>query len=183
MKSSRYPKRVRVRVTPQPELTADQIGCIIATANANPRLHVTRNVVIILAETGIRSNELCRLRVADIDLKTSRLWIHGEMTEGRSIPLTPRALDALQTLKSHFPGSAYVLGDKAADVLRRVRLHFRKIAEQLGIVRLGLYSLRRFYATHATAVGVDPLTLARLIGFRSVNTVVRRYLGTTASSK
>jgi len=183
MASSRRPKRVCVRRTPPPTLTAEQIDRIIATTNASPRLHVTHNVVLILTETGIRSNELRRLRVADIDVKNSRLWIHGEMTEGRSIPLTPRALDALQSLHSHFPGSAYVLGDNAAGALLRVGLNFRKTAEQLGIVRQGLYSLRRFYVRHATAVGVDPLTLARLIGFPSVNTLVRRYLGTTASSR
>ena len=72
MASSRRPKRVRVRRTPPPTLTIEQIDRIIATANADPRLHLTGALVQVLADTGLRSRELCRLRMEDTDVNNNR---------------------------------------------------------------------------------------------------------------
>lgn len=164
MASSLHLKRVRVLRTPPPALTAEQIDHIIATANADLRLHLTGATVRFIAETGLRFNELCRLRKYDIDFSTNRLFIFAEITEGRSIPLTPQALDALQSLHSHFSSSDLVMGDKAVATLRRVAVNFRWIAAQQGIVGQGLHSLRRFCVKRLLRGGADLITVARSMG-------------------
>ncbi len=69
MAFNRRPKRVRVRRTPPPTLTTEQINRIIATANADPRLHLTGIVVQILVETGVRARELQALSATNIDVE------------------------------------------------------------------------------------------------------------------
>jgi len=176
MASSRRPKRVRVRRTPPPTLTAEQIDRIIATANAEPRLHPTGALVRFLSETGLRFSELCRLRTDNVDINNRRLFVPGRDTEGRYIPLTPCALNALQSLHEDFFGSTFVLGDKAEFVLRRVSRSFRHIAAQVGVAGCGLHSLRRLYVKRLVAGGIDPMLVARLIGNQHPRLTVLRYL-------
>lgn len=162
MKSSRNPERARVRRTPPP-LTAEQIDRIIATTNADPRLHPTGAVIQILAETGLRASELRRLKVTDIDVEKSRLLINGEMAF-RSIPLTSRVLNALRSVHANFPNSDFVMGNRSHAALHRVSENFRKITAQHGIVHHGLFSLRRFCVMHLLRAGVDLITVARVHG-------------------
>lgn len=154
--------------------STEQIERIMTIANADPRFQVTRDVVTILSETGIRSGELRGLRVSDIDVANSRLFISGGRTmEGRCIPLTPRALNALQSLHTQHPSSGFVLGEEAHRVLRGVSLTFRKIAVREGLGTVDLHSLRRSFATRLARAGVDILTLGHLMGHSSPNLTVR----------
>jgi integrase len=161
-------RRTRLRIQPKrlPVLTIELIDQIITTANADPRLHLTGDVVRVLAETGLRSVELSRLQVGDIDIAKSCLVISSEMMAGeRSIPLSPRALNALKCLHSHFPDSTFVMGDKPVSVLHRVSANFRKITSQLGITGCGLFSLRRFCVARLLEYGVDLVTVAQFMGY------------------
>lgn len=176
MASSFKPQRARNRRTPSPvALSSEQIDGIITTASAYPRWQITRDVVELLSETGMRSKELCNLRVSDIDIAHNRLHISGAKTEGRYIPLTPRALNALQSLRAQYPSSSFVLGDKACLVLRRVSLTFRKIAGQIGVEGYSLHSLRHFFAMRLAYAGVDPMVLARLMGHSSLRLTERYF--------
>jgi integrase len=176
MAFSRHLKRVRVHRRPPPALTAEQIDRIIATANADPRLHLTGTVIQILAVTGLRSNELLRLRVADIDVERNRLLINGAMTF-RSVPLTSRVLNALLSIHSNFPTSDFVMGDRADGALHRVSENFRKIAAQHGIAGHGLSSLRRFCVMHLLRAGIDLITVARSMGYSDLHLPGHRFLG------
>jgi integrase len=175
MESSRNPGRVRVRRTPPPTLTAEQIDRVIATANANPRLRLTGAVVRVLSETGLRSSELLRLRMGDVDFNNNRLFVSGSKTAGRYIPLTPQALSALQDLHSLFLGSDLVMGDTAVRTLSGVSENFRKITAQHGIVGQGLFSLRLFYVKHLFECGVNVVSVARSIGMSHPERTLRLY--------
>ncbi len=161
MATSRRPKHVSR--TPQPTLTIEQIDRI-ATANAEQHLHITGAVVRILAETGLLSSELCRLPADDIDVNNNCLFIFGEKTALRIVPLTPRALHALQYLHSHFLGSELVMGHNPVHTLCRVSKNFQEIATRQGIVVQGLYSLRRFCVKRLLRGGADLITVARSMG-------------------
>jgi len=156
-------------------LTIEEIDRIITAANSDPRHHITSDVVQVLKETGLRSVELSRLQVGDIDIANSRLVISSEMMAGeRSIPLSPRALNALKCLHSHFPDSTFVMGDKSASALHRVSANFRKIAAQLGIAACGLHSLRRSCAANLFGDGIDLVTVSQFMGFSYRHDTVRR---------
>lgn len=165
MESSYIPRRVLNRRTPSPRvLSTEQVDRILTLVEADPHLHITRDVVRILLETGIRSGELRNLRVSDVDIANNRLYISGTKTKGRCVPLTLSALNALQSLHSQHPSSAFVLGEGSSRVLRRASLTFREFAGQIGAAGHSLHSLRRFFAMRLAAGGVNPMILARLMG-------------------
>ena len=174
MELRRRPRHARVRRIPPPAPTIEQIDQIIDAANADPHLHLTGDVIGILSESGLRCVELCRLRKLDIDVASSHLFVSSEMRVGRrSIPLTPRALNTLQCLNSHFPDSAFVMGDRAVAVLHRVSLQYRVLSARLGIVSNGLHSLRRSCAMRLAYAGMEPIALARFMGFSQPRLPVR----------
>lgn len=177
MASSAHPGRARNRRTPPPTMpSTEQIERIITIANADPRLHVTRDVVTILSETGIRSGELRGLRVSDIDVANSRLFISGgKAGKERYIPLTPRALNALQSLHTQHPSSGFVLGEEAHRVIQRVSLTFRKIAMQQGLGTVNLHCLRRSFAVRLARNGIDIWILSRLMGYSSPLSTLRYF--------
>lgn len=165
MASSSHPRRIRNRRSLPPlVLSTEQVDRIITVANADPRLHITRDVIQILSETGLRSGELCGLRISSLDIANNRLFIPRGKTKGRFVPVTPRALNALQSLHAQFPTSDFVMGDKAHRVLRRVALSFRKIVAQIGAAGHTLHSLRHHFAMRLASGGVNPMTLARWMG-------------------
>jgi integrase len=82
-----HPARVRNRRTPHPTALST-IDCIMMAANADPRLHIARDVIQILSKTGLRATELRTLRMLDLDIATNRLFIRAGKGETRYIPLT-----------------------------------------------------------------------------------------------
>jgi integrase len=169
-------QRVRNRRTLPPlVLSKEQIDRIMAVTNANPRLHITRDVVRILLETGMRLGELRNLRVSDVDVANNRLYISGTKTEGRFVPLSPRGLNALQSLHSQHSSSAFVLGEQSSHVLRRVSLTFRKIASEVGATDHSLHSLRHVFAMRLASVGLDPIFLAHVMGNSNPRRILRYY--------
>jgi len=163
------------RTLPPLVLSTEQIDQFIRIANADPSLHITRDVVLVLSETGIRAGELCELRVSDVDVANNRLFIPGTRSEGRCVPLSPRALSALQSLLARHPRSAFVLGEEPSRLLRRVSLSFRKISGQIGATGQSLHCLRRFFAKRLASGGISPVTLARLMGHSSSRLTERYY--------
>lgn len=150
MESFPGPQRVRDRHPPQPmTLSAAQIDRIMTVADSDSCLFITRDVVQVLLDTGLRLGELRDLGVSDIDVANKRLFLSRGKTGELYISLTPRALNALQSLHGQFPGSAYVMGDKGDAVLTRVSLHIRKISAEWGPASAGLHSLRSFFKSKA----------------------------------
>jgi integrase len=157
----------------------EQIDRIIAIANANPSLRLTRDVLVILAHTGIRAGELRTLRVADIDLARSRMHISAPnaVTNGRCVPLSPEAVDAIKSLLARFPNSECLLGDHARNRLIQVACNLRRIASEIHLNRVTLNSWRRSFAARVLASGMSIPTLARLMGNSSFRSTIRYLSG------
>jgi integrase len=143
-----------------------------------------RGLVILMAETGLRPEEVCGLDVADVDrqagtLTVRRRYVGGQVLPGlkttskskkgvdkRDVPLTPRALAALDARKVTrlspilFPGR------------RGGRLdwhHFRghvwtPTLEGLGLRHRTPYALRHTFVTRALDAGVAARDVARVAG-------------------
>ena len=143
-------------------------------------------IVIFAAETGLRTNEWTALERRDIDRRNpavavARRYANGTptpypKTARRRVPLTPRAVDALEQLPPRLDTAVLFCGDQGGNLNLnnwRNRIWYPAL-EAAGIERRGAYCLRHTFATNALANGVSIFQLARLMG-ASVEMIDRTY--------
>ena len=150
-------------------LTAEEVVRLIEAASN--LMH--RAMLMTLYGTGVRRNELIRLKVRDID--SQRMVIHirqGKGSRDRDMPLSEKLLETLREYwrwmkpKTYlFPGMVHgwradvpltskVVWDACREAARRAGLH-KKVAP---------HCLRHSYATHLLDAGADLYTIQRLLG-------------------
>ena len=93
----------------------------------------------------------------------------------RVVYLTDRALEMTKTLAVRYPhGKLLRASDGQPWERNKVRCRFRRLRKKLG-KRFCAYHIRHTWATRALQNGVDPLTVAILMGHVDVTTVSRTY--------
>jgi integrase len=138
------------------------------------------------AETGLRTNEWAAVERRDIDRAGPAVVVQRRVSDGvltpypktqrRRVPLTPRALAAVDALPPRldtpllFPT---VTGCYIGLDTWRTREWYPAL-DAAGIERRGPYHLRHTFATEALAAGVSIFQLSRLMG-ASVKTIDRTY--------
>jgi integrase len=146
------------------------------------------SLVVFAAETGLRTNEWIALERRDVDRVGRAVTVQRRCADGvltgypktersrRRIPLTQRALDALDKLPPRldtpllFPARRG--GYLGLDTWRGREWY--PALEAAGIQRRGPYHLRHTFATEALAAGVSIFELARVMG-ASVKTIDKTY--------
>jgi site-specific recombinase XerD len=127
---------------------------------------------------GLRINEACHLRVADLDSK--RMLIHVRHPKGgreRYTLLSPRLLQVLRDYWRLarpavwlFPG-ATAAEPVSADAARQA---FTRSCQDAGLTkRCTPHTLRHCFATHLLEAGVDLVVLQKLLGHQSIRTTSR----------
>lgn len=152
--------------------------------------------------TGLRRGELVALRWDAIDEKTGTVAIRGsasyalgEVTEkepktgrGRTIALSPLAIEALRTQKARqaqerlaagalYVVRGYVFADELGERLhpRAVTSAFRRAAKRLKISTTSFHSLRHTCASWMIGAGVDVRTAASVLGHASPTVTLTTY--------
>jgi integrase len=143
-------------------------------------------LLIFAAETGLRTNEWIALERRDIDRRNPAVIVTRRVTDGvmtpypkterRRVPLTPRALDALDSLPARLDTPLVFPAAQGGYIdLDNWRLRdWYPALEAAGIAKRGPYQARHTFATEALAAGVSIFQLARLMG-ASVKTIDRHY--------
>jgi site-specific recombinase XerD len=127
---------------------------------------------------GLRINEACHLRVADLDSK--RMLIHVRHAKGGSERYTLLSPRLLQVLRDYwrlarpavwlFPGGSPA-EPVSADTARQA---FAKACQDAGLTkRCTPHTLWHCFATHLLEAGVDLVVLQKLLGHRSIRTTSR----------
>ena len=143
-------------------------------------------LAVFAAETGLRTNEWAAVERRDVDragpaVIVQRRWSDGTLTpypktQRRRVPLTPRALAAVDMLPARldtpllFPAPAG--GHVGLDTWRTREWY--PALEAASVEQRGPYHLRHTFATEALAAGVSIFQLSRLMG-ASVKTIDRTY--------
>lgn len=143
-------------------------------------------IVVVAAESGLRTNEWTAAERRDIDRRNPAVAVARRFAEGRltpypktarrRVPLTPRALDALDRLPARIDTPILFPGDKGGHLNLnnwRNRVWYPAI-EAAGVDKRGPYHLRHTFATEALASGVSVWQLSRLMG-TSVEMIERHY--------
>lgn len=152
-----------------------------------------RDATILAVDTGMRPNsELFPLRWADVNLAASAECPHGVIhvrqgkTENaqRSLPLTPRAAEALQRRKLAAEGKAnpspFVFpGDGISGHIVSMQHPHEEAIEDAKLASFEFYCWRHTFGTRAAQSGMDRFTLARLMGHSSPSVAARYYIHVT----
>lgn len=143
-------------------------------------------VVVLAAETGLRTNEWMALERKDIDRRNPAIAIARRVSRGkptsypktkrRRVPLTPRAEEALGWIPARIdtpllfqaPHGGFIDLDNW-----RLRVWYPAL-EGAGLRKRGPYELRHTFASEALAAGVSIFELSKLMG-ASVETIEAHY--------
>jgi integrase len=138
-----------------------------------------KNLVKAAWETGARPQELTRVEVRHVDLANSRWVFPPTEAKGkkrhRIIYLNPEALsltcDALANVKS---GALFRNRRGNPWHPYAVNCQFTRLKERIGR-RLCLYVFRHSFATRMLTAGVDPMTVATLLGHADTSMLGKIY--------
>ena len=147
-----------------------------------------RAIVELLYACGIRTTELCRLRVADVDLKEQTVTImKGKGGKSRVVPIGQYAChyiaEYLRKGRKYFlrgrtddPGLLFLSGwgnpFNASTINRSVMW---KIAAEVGLKKdLTCYTFRHSVATHMLRNEANVMFIAKLLGHASMKTTQKR---------
>jgi integrase len=152
-----------------------------------------RDATILAVDTGMRPNsELFPLKWADVDLTVRPECPHGviHVRQGktdsaqRSLPLTPRAAEALQRRKKAAeskasPSPFVFFGDGLSGHITSLQHPHKAAIEDAKLATFEFYCWRHTFGTRAAQSGMDRFTLARLMGHSSPAVAARYYIHVT----
>jgi len=157
----------------KPAFTDDELKAIIkaCTGSLGPR---NKAMILVLIDTGIRREELARLKVADINLDARLISVIGKGRKQRLIPVSSTTLKAIWNyLKQRRNSSEFLwlteegrplTGDGIGQMLRDVISH-------AGVKHKGAHTFRHTFANNFLDHGGDPLDLQYLLGHTSLKMV------------
>lgn len=138
-----------------------------------------QDVATVMVETGARPDEVCKLRLQDVNLAKGYLSIPYGKTKAarRKIPLTDKAQAVLERRCDDAEGEYLFAGGRGSNngdkpVIKLNRAHNGAVARSK-VAWFRLYDLRHTFATRATEAGIDLVTLAALLGHSRVQMVMR----------
>ena len=147
-----------------------------ARVSADPETWIILNLTL---RCGMAGHEITWLRRGDLDLKRgTALARDGRGRPHHEVVLHPEAVQALRTYLDRFPRE--FLFQRRKDPLRTpglfynsrrkiLRMRMRRRALQVGVrTNVCLMVLRHTYALAALRAGVNPLNVARQLGYRSM---------------
>ena len=130
---------------------------------------------------GLRLQEVCRLRLCDIDAKRMMLRVElGKGAKDRYTLLSPRLLDELRRYwLLHRPKQWLFPSPRVPELpLPKQTAHriYHAAKDRAGITKAGgIHALRHAFATHLLEAGVDIHSIQRLMGHDSLSTTERYF--------
>jgi integrase len=148
-----------------------------------------RDIAQIMLDTGMRPEEVFRIRVEDINFKEKSIFNPFGKTKAarRIIPLTDNVLAILTTRakKAGRSGSPFLFASfhDTQKPIGSVKKAHRGAVTRAGIKgHLRLYDLRHTFATRTAAAGADLPTLSAILGHTSI-LMTMRYVHPAAEQK
>lgn len=145
--------------------------------NADP---LTRDLATIIVETGMRPNEVYRMRSENVHLDEMFVFIPDGKTRSarRNVPLTEKAAEVIA--RRLRPGYLFPHRLDASQPMVYSHGH-TQVCKRLGF-NFRLYDFRHTFGSRMAMAGVDLMTLRELMGHSSITTT-QRYCHPTPEHK
>ena len=169
--------RVRLRDPgPKPVPTEADIAKMVGMLSGWPRL-----ALILCWATGARISEIGTLRRRDVHLQRQTIQVDGK-TGARTIPISADVAAELRRWMEMLPDlpDGWLLGVRRSTVSMVASIHWRPVAEALGIETPTGHGARRAVVDRLARAGVDVATGAALLG-HSAATQLQYYRQPTQS--
>ncbi|MES2309387.1 MAG: tyrosine-type recombinase/integrase, partial [Verrucomicrobiota bacterium] len=128
----------------------------------------------VLYSTGIRLQELCRLKKSDLDFDTSSIRVFGKGAKERVAILGAHAIHAIQVyLAEPLPASEFLwIGEEGKPLsTRSIQLLLKEYLKWGGLpVTLSPHKLRHSFATHLLNHGADLRSVQEMLGHSQITT-------------
>jgi integrase len=146
------------------------------------RAHL-RLIVMIALNTGMRRGEILRLRRQDIDFHRGEIYVTKTKTdEDRNIPMTNTLSSELTAHCAKLKSDYLFENPKTSKPIGDIKNAFVTACEDAGIEDLWFHDLRHTAATRMGERGVDPFTIAEIMGHSDIK-MTRSYTHSTANAK
>ena len=141
---------------------------------------VTRAMVAVLAESGVRISELLDIRLRDIDTTNRRIVVRGKGNKERVVYYGDMTAAVISCTHSIGNGRLFELGDRDA----RYRIH-KALRMHSASPKCSSHIVRHTWATEMLANGASLSTIKTLLGHSSVKTTERyaQVAGRTTSTE
>lgn len=137
-------------------------------AHANPHLGALAWFMFL---TGARIGEALELRweQVDLDARTATIW-QGKNQSERRAHLPEPLVVAIANIEGPRAGKVFRYSSRST-----AKVQWNKAVKRAGIRRLSFHCCRHGFATALLRAGVDPITVARLGGWKSAQHVFQTY--------
>jgi integrase/recombinase XerD len=152
-----------------PVLTVEQLQTIIKACNIRDRA-----IVLLMADSGLRRAEVCRLNWPDVDMQTGLVRVRmGKGKKDRSAVIGAKCRRALLSYRRTMldrGGALFQTRTGARMTGAALLLMFRRLSKRTG-THVTAHALRRTFAILAIRAGMNPLHLQALGGWADMKMV------------
>jgi len=166
-----FPKVDEARI----RFLTDSEGVRLVNASA-PDLRQLANAALL---TGARYGELVAMRVNDVSVRDSRVYIsQSKSGKPRYIPLNPEGVTLFRSVTVGKKGDDLVFTRKDGSAWGKNH-HVRALTEACRVAKISppiaFHELRHTYASHLAQAGVDLLTISKLLGHADTRITAKHY--------
>lgn len=171
-------KRVKENWQPKQTLTLEEMQALFTVARADKRYRYRHQAILSLfLDVGLRSSEVARLGIQDVDWTTGVLKINGKTGWG-SVAVSKRTIKVLRRYVTHerkgnSTGPLFIRAGKPLSALTLSHL-INRLGKRAGIQRpVGPHLLRHTFALHYLRRGGDAFSLQRIMRHTTPFTTTR----------
>ena len=151
-----------------------------AASNQLPNQDRNRAIILLLLDTGLRADELCQARIADLDTRNLYLKVFGKGSKERILPICPRDAQALwkylASRKTHVPSEPLFVTTHDMPMDRhRLLKQLAAIGRRAGVQNVHPHRFRHTFAVSFLRNGGNAYTLQIILGHSTME-MVRTYL-------
>jgi site-specific recombinase XerD len=149
-------------------------------SNELPNQERNRAIILLLLDTGLRADELCQARIADLDTRNLYIKVFGKGSKERILPICPRVAQALwkyvSSRGSVLPGEPLFVTTNQTPLDRhRLLKQLGAIGRRAGVKNVHPHRFRHTFAINFLRNGGNAYTLQIILGHSTME-MVKTYL-------